>query len=188
MSKDNQSGSFNQAGSNNRQVINHGNMVGTNHGTMVIGSVGGSVRQVRFGGAGTVNVNGVDIAGSSVEQRNGRTFVDGQDVTDQVGVVAQIIVIVQGNVDKVEAQGCGEVTITGDAGKVKASAGNVRVSGNVGGNVESSAGNIHCGVVNGSVKTSAGNIHFVKAEGDDAGEKGKAKRSEPGFFGRFFGK
>lgn len=174
----NQTGDFNQSGNNNRQTIH------TNRGNMVVNNVGGSVRQVSFGNVRTINVNGKDFEGSAVEQRNGRTFIDGKDVTDELGPVVELVIIVQGNAGNIEASGCGTITVAGDASAVKSSGGNIKVGGAVSGNVQSNGGNITCGTVGGSVKANGGNIHHIKSEAaQDNGSEGE----KPGFFGRVFG-
>lgn len=169
----NQSGSFNQSGTGNRQTVH------TNRGNMVVNNVGGTVRQVSFGGERTVNVNGKDFQGSVVEQRDGRTFIDGKDVTDELGPVGpELVIVVQGNAGNIDAVGCGKITVGGDAGSVESSGGGIKIGGAVSGNVQSNGGNIECGDVGGSVKANGGNIKHVKRD---------EQREKPGFLGRVFG-
>jgi hypothetical protein len=138
---------FNQSGNNNRQVIT-GNFVGHNSGT---------VTQTTFGGQTTLSINGKTYTGSKIKQKDGRVFVDGKDVTDEVGL-AQLVVLVQGNVEKLEIQGPGTITVTGNAGSVRGVSGKISVAGDVSGSVESISGDIKCGKVAGSVKTLSGDI------------------------------
>lgn len=142
-------------------LTNHPFFMGTNsnRGNMVINNVGGSVRQVSFGSVRTVNVNGKDFAGSSVEQRDGRTFVDGKDFTDQLAPVVELVVIVQGNAGNIEAHGCSKVSVGGDSGSVKSHGGDVTIGGAVGGDVLAHGGDVKCGPVSGSVKAHGGDIH-----------------------------
>lgn len=141
---------------------NYGNHVGTNHGivTQVGGGTSGSYTSALvLGEKKTLTVNGRQFEGRTVEQKNGRIFVDGHDVTDEVKIATnQIIVVVQGDVSKLEAQGIQQLTVSGNAGAITSTHGRIEIKGDVSGSVESISGPITCGKVGGSVESKNGPI------------------------------
>ncbi|RZK31176.1 MAG: hypothetical protein EOO63_04845 [Hymenobacter sp.] len=155
--KQDQNGTFIQSGINNRQTI-YGNHVGISHGTVT--QVGHGSSMVVMGGPNnTVNINGKSYTGRKIEQRNGRIFVDDRDVTDEVGVGIEhraFNITIQGTVERIE--NCDQVTVNGNASKVKTVSGAIEITGDVTGDVESVSGSIHCGKVAGKVKTVSGDI------------------------------
>lgn len=143
---------------------NYGNHVGTNHGTiMQVGNdtMGSKVSSTSFGSKRTLTINGKEFKGQKIEQRGGRFFVDGRDVTDEVGAnvsAGQIVIVVQGEVKKLEAYGSQQITVEGNAGSISSKSGTITVQGDVTGSVDSVTGTITCGKVSGNVHTVNGTI------------------------------
>jgi hypothetical protein len=105
-----------------------------------------------------VSVNGISVVGGSIVIRNGQIIVDGKDVTPDAKVIT---INVQGDVEKLDVGACSTIDITGNAGAVRAQAGDITVGGNVGGDVSSQAGDIDVtGTVSGNVHTQAGDIRY----------------------------
>ncbi len=106
-------------------------------------------------------VNGQVIPdGRNVIIRGGRVIVDGKDVTPDA---KEINIVVNGNIDKVEADACQKVSVTGDVGSVKTLSGDVDIGGDVKGSVQTMSGDIDCdGSIGGSVSTMSGDIKYRK--------------------------
>lgn len=104
-----------------------------------------------------ISVNGLTVSGGrSVVISNGKVIVDGKDVTPDA---KEINISVEGNVEKIEADACSKISVTGDAGSVNTQAGDVDVGGNVGGSVQTMSGDVDCGgSIGGSVSTMSGDI------------------------------
>jgi hypothetical protein len=142
---------------------NYGNHVDNNHGTVT--QVGGGSSSFKtgmvFGAPRTLTVNGRQYTGRSVTQKGGRIFVDDRDVTDEVEAptnAREITIVVQGDVEKLEAYGDQRITIDGDVGSIETTSGSIDIKGIVTGNVASMSGPIVCGKVSGSVKSVSGPI------------------------------
>ena len=105
----------------------------------------------------SISINGVTISGSrSVVIRNGQVIVDGKDVTPEDA--KEISITVNGNVDKLEADACQTISVTGDVNKVKTLSGDVNVGGDVKGSVRTLSGDVDCDSIAGSVQTLSGSI------------------------------
>lgn len=105
----------------------------------------------------TVVINGVTITGGrQIVIRNGRVIVDGKDVTPTD--VKEISISVHGNVDRLEADVCQKISVTGDVGNIATQSGDVEVSGQVKGSVQTMSGDVDCGSIGGSVSTMSGEI------------------------------
>ncbi|RZJ86743.1 MAG: hypothetical protein EOO60_13055 [Hymenobacter sp.] len=144
--------------------VNYGNHVGSNHGTVTQIGGGSSSSSTKsgmvFDEVSTITVNGREFTGRKIEQQDGRILVDGRDVTDEVGAPArELLIVVQGDVSKLEVHGGQRVTVNGNAGSVTTTTGPIEVKGDVTGSVESVSGSITCGKVSGSVKTVTGSIY-----------------------------
>lgn len=102
-------------------------------------------------------INGVTIsAGRNITITGNRVLVDGADVTPDAKVVT---IEVAGNVEKIEADCCERISVTGDAGIVKTQSGNVDVHGGVSGSVQTMSGDVECGgAIGGGVSTMSGDI------------------------------
>ncbi|MBI2064524.1 MAG: hypothetical protein HYT62_00525 [Candidatus Yanofskybacteria bacterium] len=111
----------------------------------------------------SISVNGVTISasGQGVVIRDGKVIVDGKDVTPVDA--KEISITVNGNVNKVEADACREIYVTGEVGNVKTLSGDVIVTGNVKGSVQTMSGDVACGgSVAGSVSTMSGDVKHRK--------------------------
>lgn len=111
----------------------------------------------------SISVNGVTISGlgRSVVIHDGKVIVDGKDVTP--ADVKEINITINGNVDKVEADACQTISVTGDVGNVKTLSGDITVTGDVKGSVQTMSGDVDCGgSVAGSVSTMSGDVKHRK--------------------------
>jgi hypothetical protein len=148
------------------QSANYGNHVGSNHGTVTQIGGGNSSSSTKsgmvFDEPRTINVNGRDFTGRKIEQQDGRILVDGRDVTDEIASPAparELLIVVQGDVSKLEVYGSQRVTVNGNAGSVSTTSGLIEITGDVLGSAESVSGSITCGKVSGNVKTVTGAIY-----------------------------
>jgi hypothetical protein len=109
----------------------------------------------------TVIINGVVVTKTSsgsfkVTARSGRVIVDGKDVTPNNAT--EINIVVNGPVEKLEADVCNKVSVTGDVRNVRTKSGDVEVTGNVSGSVQTMSGDVDCGDIAGSVSTMSGDV------------------------------
>ena len=102
-------------------------------------------------------INGIVTTGRrSVIIRNGKITVDGTDVTPDA---KEIAIVVEGNIERLEADVCQKITVTGDVGSVTTVNGDVEVGGSVKGAIQTISGDVRCsGSINGSVNTISGDI------------------------------
>lgn len=105
----------------------------------------------------TIKINGISIGGGrNVSIINNKVFIDGKDVTPDA---KDIRIEVAGNVEKLEADACNSITVTGDAGSVSTQSGDVDIGGSIGGSVQTMSGDVDCGgSIVGSVHTMSGDI------------------------------
>lgn len=104
-----------------------------------------------------ISINGIDIvAGRNIRVSGNRVFIDGKDVTPDA---KDIKIEVSGNVDRLEADACNTIFVTGDANHIATQSGDVRVAGNIGGSVQTMSGDVDCeGQIGGSVSTMSGDV------------------------------
>lgn len=107
----------------------------------------------------TIVINGVVIQGSgrnnNVTIRGTRVIIDGKDVTPDA---KEINIVVNGSIEKIEADACDKISVTGDVGNIRTQSGDVDVSGNVSGSVQTMSGDVDCGNIAGSVSTMSGDV------------------------------
>lgn len=104
----------------------------------------------------TIRINGITITGGrSITVTNGRVMIDGKDVTPDA---KDIRIEVAGNLERIEADACNSISVSGDAGLVSSTSGDISVGGNVGGSVSTVSGDIDCGAIAGSASTVSGDI------------------------------
>lgn len=111
----------------------------------------------------TVVINGVVIQTSGrgiVTIRGGQVSVDGKDLTPDA---KEINIVVNGPLEKLEADVCNKVSVTGNVGNVRTQSGDVEVTGNVTGSVSTMSGHVDCGNVTGSVSTMSGHVKHRRA-------------------------
>jgi hypothetical protein len=108
-----------------------------------------------------VTINGVTITGGkSISISNGRVIINGKDVTPDA---KEINISVEGNVERLEADVCEKISVTGNAGKISTMSGDVDVQGSVEGSVQTMSGNVDCsGNVGGNVSTMSGDVKHRK--------------------------
>jgi hypothetical protein len=103
----------------------------------------------------SIRINGVTISGNSIQVKNGSIFVDGKVV--ETGDAKQIRIEVDGSIERLNADSCDSITVSGSAGSVSTMSGDV-TCGNVEGAVSTMSGDIRCGNIGGSVSTMSGDI------------------------------
>jgi hypothetical protein len=105
----------------------------------------------------SIRINGIDIvAGRSITVNGNKVFVDGKDVTPDA---KDIKIEISGNIERLEADVCNSIFVTGDAGNIATQSGDVRIAGNIGGSVQTMSGDVDCeGHVGGNVSTMSGDV------------------------------
>ncbi len=105
----------------------------------------------------TVVINGVAITGGrNITIHNGKVIVDGVDVTPDA---KSINISVNGNVDRIDADACQKIDVSGDTQNITTVSGDVEVRGKILGSVQTVSGNVNCaGPIGGGVSTLSGNI------------------------------
>lgn len=103
----------------------------------------------------SIRINGVTISGNSIQVKNGSIFVDGSVV--DTGDAKQIRIEVDGSIERLNADACDSITVSGSAGSVSTMSGDVKC-GNVDGSVKTMSGDVRCGSIGGSVSTMSGDI------------------------------
>lgn len=104
----------------------------------------------------TVVINGVTIqGGNNVSIVNGKVVIDGKDATPDA---KEISIVVNGAVNRLEADACNTISVTGDVGNIKTLSGDVDVSGDVSGSVQTMSGDVSCGSIAGSASSMSGDI------------------------------
>lgn len=101
----------------------------------------------------------MSFGGNSVSISGGKVFINGKDVTPDS---KEINISVEGNCEKISADSCNQITITGDAGSIETMSGRVEISGSVKGSVQTMSGRVECGEVHGSVSSMSGRIETKK--------------------------
>ncbi len=108
---------------------------------------------------GTVTINGVTYSGNSITVSGNRVIIDGKSITPDS---KEIIIVVRGDIEKLEVDACNKISVVGNVGIIKTVSGDVEVTGSVDGSVQTVSGDVGCGIVGGSIKTVSGNIKTIK--------------------------
>lgn len=103
----------------------------------------------------TITMNGVTYHGDNIAMINNKIFVDGKDVTPET---MQVSINVVGDVEKISADMCAMIHVTGNCGFIKTASGDVDVGGDVTGSVSTMSGDVTCKNVGGNVQTMSGDI------------------------------
>ncbi len=112
-------------------------------------------------------VRRISITGRNISISNGKIIVDGKEI--DTGDDKNIVLEVTGDVGKIEADICAQITVTGNAGAITTSQGDIKVQGDVDGSLQTSQGDIEVGgSVNGNATTSMGDIDIRGALGGNA--------------------
>lgn len=105
----------------------------------------------------SIKINGMTITGGrNITVMNNRVFIDGKDVTPDA---KEIRIEVAGNVERLEADVCSTISISGDVGNVATQSGDVNVQGSIRGSVSTMSGDVDSGgPIGGNVSTMSGDI------------------------------
>lgn len=124
-----------------------------------------------------VTINGKTITSSgSISIINGKVFIDGKE--QETGDEKVINISIEGNVEKLEAPGCGTITVSGNAGTISTTSGDVEVGGDVSNGINSTSGDIEVeGNVSGNVSTTSGNIKCKNVAGNANTMSGNIKHN-----------
>lgn len=109
----------------------------------------------------TITINGTTITtdGGNISISNGRITVGGKDVTPDAKTIT---ITVQGDVDRIEADACDRISVSGGVNSVETESGNVEC-GNVAGSVKTMSGDVRCGDIGGPVQTMSGDVTCTRA-------------------------
>ena|ERR1035437_3204031 len=111
----------------------------------------------------TITINGNTISGNlsgrNISITNNKIIIDGVDVTPDS---KEINITVSGNIEKLSADCCNKIQVTGDVGSVKTQSGDVEITGNVNGSIQSMSGSVDCGNVSGNISTMSGSVKHKK--------------------------
>lgn len=102
----------------------------------------------------TIKINGNIISGNNIVISKGKIMIDGVDVTPEG---KEINIIIDGNIEKLEADACDKIEVKGTVNNLKTMSGDVQC-GNVNGSVSTMSGDVKCGTISGSVSTMSGDI------------------------------
>lgn len=106
-----------------------------------------------------INVNGVTYkTGKNITIKNSEVIIDGYKVNTGDG--KHIHIIINGDLQKLNADFCDDIIIEGDVNStVESQSGDIRIVGNVSGNVSTMSGGVQVGGdIKGSVSTMSGDI------------------------------
>lgn len=108
----------------------------------------------------TITINGNTITSSgSISISNGKITVNGVDVTPDAKVINISVV---GNVEKLQADCCQTITVTGDVGNIVTQSGDVEVSWDIKWSIQTMSGDVDCWNVAGNISTMSGNVKNKK--------------------------
>ena len=108
-----------------------------------------------------IYVNHTSYNGKSVVVKNGKIWIDGQEVTSNE---KQISIRVEGNVEKLDIDYCDKIDVTGSVGELSATSGNI-TCGNVTKGINTTSGDIKCGDVNGNISSTSGDVECKNVTG-----------------------
>ncbi|KIG02775.1 hypothetical protein [Caballeronia concitans] len=103
----------------------------------------------------SVTINGRTVTGKNISIRGKQVTVDGEVVSGDSS--PSVTIEIYGDVEKIDVDACGKLTVHGQAGVVSTVSGNV-YCGDVGGSVHTVSGNVACRDVGGNVSTTSGSI------------------------------
>ncbi|MFH0289474.1 hypothetical protein ACGRSR_17925 [Vibrio owensii] len=105
----------------------------------------------------TIKVNGLTITGVSgrnIVINDGKVIVDGKDVTPDS---KEISIAIEGNVERLQADVCAQVAVSGDVGNISTQSGDVQCT-QVGGSVSTMSGDVICSSIAGNASTMSGDV------------------------------
>ena len=116
-----------------------------------------------FGSIQNAVINGrvyKNISGRNITIERGQIIVDGKPIEDwNDSNEKEINITIEGNVDCLQVQCAGTITVNGDTKSVKTGSGNVTVTGCVKGNINTGSGDVRCGNVEEDINTGSGDVH-----------------------------
>lgn len=116
-----------------------------------------------FGSIQNAVINGrvyKNISGRNITIERGQIIVDGKPIEDwNDSNEKEINITIEGNVDCLQVQYAGTITVNGDTKSVKTGSGNVTVTGCVKGNINTGSGDVRCGNVEEDINTGSGDVH-----------------------------
>jgi hypothetical protein len=117
----------------------------------------------RFSPGGYMNsitINGITITGGrNISIVNGKVIVDGRNVTPDA---KEINITVDGSVEKLVADVCEKISVTGNVSTITTQSGNVEITGGVNGSIQTMSGDVNCGNVDGNISTMSGDVKHRK--------------------------
>ena len=93
---------------------------------------------------------------NSVTITNGKVIIDGKSVDCDE---REISIVVEGNLEKLNADVCSTVTVKGSTGSIKTMSGDVEIGGDVKGSVKTMSGDVEASKIEGSVSSMSGDIN-----------------------------
>lgn len=107
---------------------------------------------------GVIRINGVSYSGRSISINNGNITIDGKkaELKDEKVITIEVT----GDIDKLSADECQTITVSGSCGSVSTMSGDVEC-GNIGGSVSTMSGDVSCGGIGGNVSTMSGDVRGV---------------------------
>lgn len=116
-----------------------------------------------FGSIQNAVINGrvyKNISGRNITIERGQIIVDGKPIEDwNDSNEKEINITIEGNVDCLQVQCAGAITVNGDTKSVKTGSGDVTVTGCVKGNIHTGSGDVRCGNVEEDINTGSGDVH-----------------------------
>ena len=109
-----------------------------------------------------IYINQTSYSGISVLIKNGKVFIDGNEVTSDG---KQINIKVEGDIDSINVDCCEKIEVSGSVKNLSATSGDV-ICGDITNDVKTTSGDIECKNVNGNINTTSGD---VKGFGDVSG-------------------
>jgi hypothetical protein len=103
---------------------------------------------------GTITIGGKVYTGNNIQIKNNVVTIDGK--VTECGHPYNIYVT--GNVDKIEADSCSNLIVSGVAQTVTTMSGDVTCNGDIGGKVKTMSGDIKARTIVGDVETMSGDI------------------------------
>ena len=106
-----------------------------------------------------IKINNKVYNGNSISISGNKISIDGIDVTPES---LQVKIIVEGNIDKINADNCNSISVTGSVNSISTMSGDVEIGGNVYGSISTMSGDVDCNNIGGNISTMSGDIKYKK--------------------------